>query len=101
MGFNMDNWTGWATALLGFLLSVVGFNMRADKKRQEEHAKECNKRDADFAQRLARVESTLVTDKHVREILKEYLDPIIKMQVDINEIKVQLARIPKRKDDEV
>ena len=95
----MDNWTGWAAALLGFLLSVVGFNARADKKRQEDHAKECNRRDADLTERLARVESTLVTDKDVRAVLKEYLEPILIMQSDITEIKVQLARIPKRKED--
>jgi len=95
----MDNWTGWAAALLGFLLSLIGYNSRMDKKRNEEHAKDCNKRDANLAERLARVESTLVTDKDVRAVLKEYLEPILHMQSDITEIKVQLAKIPKRKED--
>lgn len=96
----MDNWTGWAAALLGFLLSIVGFNSRMDKKRNEEHAKECTRRDANLAERLARVESTLVTDKDVRAVLKEFFDPLLTMRSDITEIKVQLARIPKRKEDE-
>ena len=95
----MDNWTGWAAALFGFLLSVVGFNMRMDKKRQEEHTKESIKRDHELAERLARVESILVTDKDVRAVLKEYLGPLLIMQLDITEIKVQLAKIPKRKED--
>lgn len=95
----MDNWTGWAAALLGFLLSVVGFNSRADKKRNEEYNKMCTKRASDLAERVTRVESTLVTDKDVRAVLKECLEPILLMQTDIMEIKIQLAKIPKRKED--
>tara|TARA_R110000851_G_scaffold158030_2_gene300914 strand:+ start:1993 stop:2280 length:288 start_codon:yes stop_codon:yes gene_type:complete len=94
----MDNWTGWAAALFGFLLSLVGFNSRMEKKRNEDHAKECTKRDANLAERLTRVESTLVTDKDVRAVLKEYLEPLLRMESDITEIKVQLAKIPKRKE---
>ena len=95
----MDNWTGWAAALFGFLLSVLGFNMRMDKKRHEENAKDCARRDALLAERLARVESTLVTDKEVRAVLKEELEPLHNMQSDITEIKIMLAGIPKRKED--
>ena len=74
---NMDNWQNWATALFGFLLSLVSFNSRMEKKRTDEHAKESNRRDADLTERLTRVESTLVTDKDVRAVLKEYLEPIL------------------------
>lgn len=95
----MDNWQAWAAAMFGFLLSIVGVNMRMDKKRHEENAKDCGRRDAALAERIARIESTLVTDKEVRAVLKEYLEPILLMQNDITEIKVQLAKIPKRKED--
>lgn len=91
----MDTWQSWATVILGFLLSVLGFSIRADKQRTQKHIDENVK----LVERVTRIESTLVTDKDVREVLKEYLDPILKMQDDITEIKVQLGKIPKRKGD--
>lgn len=95
----MDNWTGWVTAGLGFILSLVGMNIRMDKKRTEEAMKDCARRDSRLAERIAIIESITITEKEVRLIVKEYYEPVLAMQADITEIKIALAHLPKRKED--
>lgn len=95
----MENWTGWAAAGLGFILSLLGMNIRMDKKRHEENAKDCARRDSLLAERLAIIESITITEKEVRLVVKEYYEPVLAMQSDITEIKIALAHLPKRKED--
>jgi len=95
----MDNWQAWAAALFGFILTILGANYRMDKKRHEDNAKECAKRDSELAERVARLESELMTEREVRQVLKDYFGPfmesITKMQADVTEIKIQIAKLPK------
>lgn len=100
----MDNWQAWATALLGFLLTILGVNYRMDKKRNEDAIKEFSQKDAELAERIARLESELMTEREVRQVLKDYFGPFMealtKMQHDVTDIKVQIAGLPKRREDE-
>jgi len=91
------------TGLVGFIGSILLFNYKQDKKKLDLVAKECAERDAAIAQRLVVVETELMTEREVRDILREVLGPLT-AKVDhvaenTNEIKLQLARIPKRADD--
>jgi len=99
----MEDWTGWAAALLGFLLTILGINYRMDKKRTEDNAKECAIRDAVLAERLTKVETELMTEREVRQVLKDYFDPFMinmsEMQKDVQDIKIHLARLPRRRED--
>lgn len=99
----MDNWQAWVTALFGFLLTILGVNYRMDKKRNEDSIKEFSKKDAELAERIARLESELMTEREVRQVLKDYFGPFMealtKMQHDVTDIKVQIARLPKREED--
>lgn len=99
----MDNWQAWATALLGFLLTILGVNYRMDRKRSEDAIKEFSQKDAELAERIARLESELMTEREVRQVLKDYFGPFMealtKMQHDVTDIKVQIAKLPKRYED--
>lgn len=99
----MDDWTGWAAALLAFLLSLVGINMQKEKKRYEDNAKDCAVRNALVSERLTRVESEFMTEREVRKVLTEYFDPFMRgmvdIQKDVQDIKIHLARLPRRKSD--
>lgn len=81
----MSDWTGWAAAILSFLLTIVGINYRMDKKRYEENSKECALRDAALAERIAIVETMLMTMSQI--------------QKDLQDIKVTLAVVSKRRED--
>ena len=100
----MDNWSTIATAVLSFLLAILGFNYKSDKKRTEDHISAAAVRQALISERLTRVETELMTEQEVRKILKEYFDPFMQsihiMQRDVQDIKIQLARMPRRSDDE-
>lgn len=99
----MDNWQTWATALLGFILSILGINYKTDKKRNDDAIKEFSKKDAEFAERIARLESEIMTEREVREVLKDYFEPfmttLVKIQADITDVKVQIAKLPRRQED--
>lgn len=98
----MDDWTGWAAALLGFLLSILGVNYRIDKKRNEDNLIENTHQIFQLAERITKVETELMTEREVRRILKDYFDPFIlsmaKTQTDIQDIKLYLASLPNKKD---
>lgn len=100
----MDNWQAWVTALFGFLLTILSVNYRMDKKRSEDSVKDCSKKSAELAERIARLESELMTEREVRQVLKDYFGPFMealtKMQHDVTDIKVQIARLPKRREDD-
>lgn len=99
----MDDWTGWAAALFGFILSIVGINYKMDKKRADDNAEASIARYNDLVQRLTKVEAELVTEKEVRDVLKEYFEPMLEdvkdMRQTLTTVKIELARIPRRKGD--
>lgn len=99
----MNNISDWLSVVLGFIASILLFNYQQDKKKLEFVVKECAQRDAQLAERIARVEAELMTEREVRDIFKEYLDPLIS-RVDrvasaTEEIKVSIAALPKRSND--
>ena len=100
----MNEWTGWAAALLGFLLSYVGWTMRTDKKRFEDNSKRFEDNAKDLTERVVKLETQVMTEKEVRNILKEYFDPfmseVTKIREDLHAVNVTIAKLPKRRGDD-
>jgi len=93
----------WITAVVGFIVSILLFNYQQDKKKLEAIAKDCAQRDAQLAERVVRVETELMTEREVRDIFREYLEPLMarvdRMANTTEEIKVSIAALPKRSND--
>ena len=93
----------WISVLVGFVVSILLFNYQQDKKKLESIAKDCAQRDAQLAERVVRVETELMTEREVREIFKEYMEPLMarvdRMANTTEEIKVSIAALPKRAND--
>ena len=100
----MDDWTGWAAGLFGFLLTLLGINYRMEKQVQKDNTKQF----LELSERIAVVETKAVTEKELRSILKDYFESFVQpitvtqehIQSDLLEIKLTLARLPKRKKDQ-
>jgi len=106
----MDDWQAWATALVGLALSVLTFNYQRDKKKADDAVQEFYKHKLEVMERITRIEAEIMTEREVREILQEFLHPFLaslnkidnktdSIQKDLTDLKVQLARLPKRKSD--
>ena len=106
----MDNWQAWAAALFGLLLSMLSFNYQRDKKRTDSFMKESYEHRLEIIERIARIEAEIMTEREVREILQEFLHPFLAsltkidaktdaIQKDITEVKVDLASVPKRRNN--
>lgn len=99
----MNSIGDWLSVVLGFIASILLFNYQQDKKKLEAVTKDCAQRDAQLAERIVRVEAELMTEREVRDIFREYLDPLIsrvdRMAHTTEEIKVSIAALPKRSND--
>jgi hypothetical protein len=100
----MVNWTEWALAILGGLVSLLLAGINKEKKRNEDIANKHSKDIARLDNRVIVVETELMTEQAVRKILAEYLGPFMSdmksMQKDVHSITIQLAKLPKRKGDQ-
>tara|TARA_R110000851_G_C13101812_1_gene568628 strand:+ start:6479 stop:6805 length:327 start_codon:yes stop_codon:yes gene_type:complete len=106
----MDNWQAWTAAIFGFILSILSFSYQRDKKRSDEALKEFYAHRLVVMERITRIEAEIMTEREVREILQEFLIPFMAslqkidsktdtIQKDITDLKVCIASIPKRKQD--
>ena len=106
----MDNWQAWTAAIFGFILSTLSFSYQRDKKRSDEALREFYAHKLEVMSRITRIEAEIMTEREVREILQEFLLPFLAslqkidskadtIQKDITTLKVQLASIPKRRND--
>ena len=103
----MGDWTGWAAALFAFLLSLLGINYRLDRQENKKVAANNTKQFLDLSERLTVLETQVITERELRNMLKDYFEPFItpmaktqeRIQSDLLEIKLTLARLPKRKKD--
>lgn len=93
----MNDWHDWANIVFGFLLTILGINYRMEKKRNEDIAREYSIKLAILSERVVKVESELMTEREVRQILNDYFGPFMsnmtEMQKDVQAIKVSLARL--------
>lgn len=106
----MDNWQAWAAAVFGFIMMVVGFNYKRDKKKDDDAAKDFQVFKLEMTERIVRIEAEIMTEREVREVLQEFFQPFLAslqdingktdaIQKDVNDVKVQLAAVPKRRND--
>lgn len=95
----MSDWSEWSSAVLGFILTILGLNYRMEKKRNEDNYKELSSQAANLAQKMVKVEAELMTEREVREVLKDYFDPFVssmtEIQKDVHKIEIHLASLPK------
>jgi len=106
----VDNWQSWATAGLSLLVGIVMFSYKRDKKKGDDQEKAFQEFKLKITERVVRIESEAMTDKEVRLVLQEFFQPFLAslqdingktdtIQKDVNDVKVQLASIPKRRED--
>jgi len=106
----MDNWQSWATAGLSLLVGIVMFSYKRDKKRGDAQEKEFQDFKLEVTERIVRIEAEIMTEREVREVLQEFFQPFLaslqdikgktdSIQKDVNDVKVQLASVPKRSAD--
>lgn len=103
----MNEWTGWAASILGFLLAILGINYRLEKQECKKTCKSNTEQFLTFSERLTIIETRAVTEKELRGILKDHFESFIQpitvtqehIQSDVLDIKLCLAALPKRKKD--
>ncbi len=100
----MDNWQAWAAALFGFMLTLLGGDRALEKKRSIERTRDLyskigrlEEKNATLTERVIRVESEIMTEREVREILAEFMTPFLASLSEINtksdNIKDQITEI--------
>ena len=106
----MDTWQAWAAAIFGLMLSVLTLNYRREKTNTDKRVEEFDAHRLEVMSRITRIESEIMTEREVREILQEFLTPFLaslqkidnktdSIVKDLTDLKVQLASMPKRKQD--
>ncbi len=106
----MDNWQAWAATIAGFIAAKLGWEQRQAAARTDKFRDGVWAKQAELTERITRVESEIVTEREVREVLHELITPfttgLTKIEQkqdtiasDLVEIKLALAAIPKRKED--
>jgi hypothetical protein len=106
----MDNWQAWAAAIFGFILSLLAANNKREKDKAEKMQTDFNQHRLEVMERITKVESEIMTEREVREILHEFFQPfqasLNKIDVktdaigkDITELRVDMASTRKRAGD--
>ena len=107
----MDSWQAWAAVVVGFVLSKIGWDSRQEKVRTDKFKDDIWAKQSELSERITRVESEIVTEREVREVLHELITPFTSglakieqkqdtIASDLVEIKLALAAIPKRKEEQ-
>ncbi len=107
----MDEWQAWVAVLVGFMVSKIGWDQRQEKIRTDKFRDDMVEKVAGLAERVVRVESEIVTEREVREILHELIVPVTSGLTRLEnkqdavsdalvEIKLALATVPKRKEEQ-
>ena len=100
----MDTWQSWVALLAGAVVTYLLGSHQFEKTRKQKQIddltnklEKSNERLNSMSERLTKVESEVVSDKEVREILKEFFLPFMstlgEIQKDIQEVKVGLAKL--------
>lgn len=100
----MNTWQEWVTVLVGAVVTfLIGSNQLEKARKQKEldelkfQLTKANDKIAMQSERITKLESEVVSDKDVREILKEFFFPFMTtlstIQEDIQKIKVDMAEV--------
>jgi len=91
----MDSWQAWAAAAFSFMLAVISYNSRRDKQKLDKLADGQAKLEIKLTERITRVEAEVMTEREVREILQEFLQPmqssLLNIERDVVDVKIKLA----------
>lgn len=95
---NLNDMMAW---IMGLLSAVVIFGWRYDKKRDNDRFDTIANRQTEGASRLAIIETKVanIETLHI-QTLEDIKAQISKMGEDITLIKISLAGLPKRREDE-
>lgn len=107
----IDTWQAWVAIVVGFILSKVGWEQRQEKVRTDKFREDTYDKLGKLSERITRVESEIVTEREVREVLHELITPFTSglnkieqkqdtIAADLILIKLALAAIPKRKEEQ-
>lgn len=105
----IDTWQSWVAIVIGFICTKIGWDQRQEIKRTDIFRADTHKALFLLSERVTRVESEIVTEREVREVLHELITPFKEslakveskqdfMSEGITEIKVLIAALPKRGD---
>jgi len=96
----MNTWQEWVTLLVGAVVTFLIGHIQAEKTRKQKEIDDLKNKLATQSERITKLESEVVSDKEVREILKEFFLPFMstlgEIQKDIQEMKVDLAEFKGR-----
>jgi len=106
----MDNWQAWAAAAFGIMLSMLTFNHKREKTNADKRVEEFYRHKLEVMERITRIEAEIMTEREVREVLQEFLQPFLAsltkidnktdgIAKDMTDIKIQLASVAKRRND--
>lgn len=107
----MNTWQEWVTVLVGAVVTLLIGSHQLEKGRKQKEIDDLNSKltkandkIAMQSERITKLESEVVSDKDVREILKEFFFPFMntlsKIQEDLQEIKVDIAEVKGRTSKE-
>ncbi|NRA77885.1 MAG: hypothetical protein HRU18_06730 [Pseudoalteromonas sp.] len=102
----MDKWQDWAAVIVAFAVSTIVWNSRQEKIRAEKFREITHEKLSALSERVTRVETEMVTEREVREVLKELILPFVNsvarienastsMSSDLTEIRVSIAKLAK------
>lgn len=115
----MDTWQAWASVLVGFVLSFIAgdriFEKRRAAQRNDDMYEKLNaltKEQAKLSERIVRVESEIMTEREVREILSEFMTPFLAQLSELNkksdnineqitQLRINLARGNKSENSDI
>lgn len=100
----MNTWQEWVTVIVGAAVTLLIGSHQQEKNRKQKELDELRaenvelrKQQASQSERITRLESEVVSDKEVREILKEFFLPFMntlgEIQKDVQEIKLDMAEM--------
>lgn len=96
----MDKWQDWVTLLIGVVITYTTGSHQFEKARKQKEIDALKEQVSNQSERIIKLESQVVSDKEVREIMKEFFFPLVesigKIQEDTQQIKLDIARLQTR-----
>lgn len=96
----MDKWQDWVTTIIGIAVTYTTIDYRLEKTRKQKEIDDLKLTVINQSERIIKLESQVVSDKEVREIMKEFFFPLVesigKIQEDTQQIKLDIAKLQVR-----
>lgn len=91
------------TVLIGIILTLVGYTYKTDKTAQDSNIKQLEDENTATKTQLEVLKATMVTDQQVRQVVREYVEPLSPMlteiRAELKEVRHSVSHIPKRRVD--